>query len=289
VARKRTHPHRRGFKDLVRLWVDLFDEHELLTSATAIALRALIAMAALALLAIALLGETGNQDVWKKQIATQIKPKVLPDVYSGIQATVEKIFSSSSGGLIAFATVLAIWQVSGAVRACMSALSKIYGTKDDRPWYVRFPISIALGIVVLAALVGAAFLILGLKHAVKGSWGLPLSIARWLTTIALLTFAFCVLVRYAPAKRRSKKWASAGAALVVVIWIVQSLLFALYVKHVGDYKTAVGSLLLVYVLTTYAYVGSIVLMVGIELDEQLRQDLKGEQERGILEMVRDII
>jgi len=289
VARKRTHPHRRGFKDLVRLWVDLFDEHELLTSATAIALRALIAMAALALLAIALLGETGNQDVWKKQIATQIKPKVLPDVYSGIQATVEKIFSSSSGGLIAFATVLAIWQVSGAVRACMSALSKIYGTKDDRPWYVRFPISIALGIVVLAALVGAAFLILGLKHAVKGSWGLPLSIARWLTTIALLTFAFGVLVRYAPAKRRSKKWASAGAALVVVIWIVQSLLFALYVKHVGDYKTAVGSLLLVYVLTTYAYVGSIVLMVGIELDEQLRQDLKGEQERGILEMVRDII
>jgi len=289
VARKRTHPHRRGFKDLVRLWVDLFDEHELLTSATAIALRALIAMAALALLAIALLGETGNQDVWKKQIATQIKPKVLPDVYSGIQATVEKIFSSSSGGLIAFATVLAIWQVSGAVRACMSALSKIYGAKDDRPWYVRFPISIALGIVVLAALVGAAFLILGLKHAVKGSWGLPLSIARWLTTIALLTFAFGVLVRYAPAKRRSKKWASAGAALVVVIWIVQSLLFALYVKHVGDYKTAVGSLLLVYVLTTYAYVGSIVLMVGIELDEQLRQDLKGEQERGILEMVRDII
>jgi len=289
VARKRTHPHRRGFKDLVRLWVDLFDEHELLTSATAIALRALIAMAALALLAIALLGETGNQDVWKKQIATQIKPKVLPDVYGGIQATVEKIFSSSSGGLIAFATVLAIWQVSGAVRACMSALSKIYGAKDDRPWYVRFPLSIGLGIVVLAALVGAAFLILGLKHAVKGSWGLPLSIARWLTTIALLTFAFGVLVRYAPAKRRSKKWASAGAALVVVIWIVQSLLFALYVKHVGDYKTAVGSLLLVYVLTTYAYVGSIVLMVGIELDEQLRQDLKGEQERGILEMVRDII
>ena len=288
MARKRTHPHRRGFKDLVRLWVDLFDEHELLTSATAIALRALIAMAALALLAIALLGETGNQDVWKKQIATQIKPKVLPDVYSGIQATVEKIFSSSSGGLIAFATVLAIWQVSGAVRACMSALSKIYGAKDDRPWYVRFPISIALGIVVLAALVGAAFLILGLKHAVKGSWGLPLSIARWLTTIALLTFAFGVLVRYAPAKRRSKKWASAGAALVVVIWIVQSLLFALYVKHVGDYKTAVGSLLLVYVLTTYAYVGSIVLMVGIELDEQLRQDLKGEQERGILELVRDM-
>jgi len=289
VARKRRHPHRRGLKDLVRLWVDLFDEHELLTSATAIALRAVIAMVAIALLAIALLGETGNRDVWKKQIAPQIEPKVLPEVYRGIEATVNKVFSSSSAGLIAFATILAIWQVSGAVRACMSALSKIYGTKDERPWYVRFPLSVGIAIVVLAALVGAAFLILGLKHAVHGSWGLPLSIARWLLTIALLTAAFGVLVRYAPEQSQSKKWASAGAALVVVTWIAQSLLFAFYVKDLGNYKTAVGSLLLVYVITTFAYVGSIVLMVGVELDEQLRRDLQGKDERGILEMARDVL
>jgi membrane protein len=246
-------------------------------------------MVALALLAIALLGETGNRDVWQKQIAPQIEPKVLPDVFRGIQATVDKIFSSSSGGLIAFATVLAIWQVSGAVRACMSALSKIYGTKDERPWYVRFPLSIGIAIVVLAALVGAAFLILGLKHAVHGGWGLPFSIARWLLTIALLSFAFGVVVRYAPEQSQSKKWASAGAALVVVTWIAQSLLFALYVKDVGNYKTAVGSLLLVYVITTYSYVGSIVLMVGVELDELLRRDLQGKDERGILEMARDVL
>jgi membrane protein len=289
VARKRRHPHRRGLKDMVRLWVDLFDEHELLTSATAIALRALIAMVALALLAIAVLGETGHEDVWTKQIAPQIKPKVLPDVYRGIGATVDKIFSSSSVGLIAFATVLAIWQVSGAIRACMSALSKIYGTKDERPWYVRFPLSVGIAVVVLTALVGAAFLILGLKHAVHGSWGLPLSIARWLMTVALLTFAFGVVVRYAPDQPQSKKWASAGAALVVIAWIAQSLLFALYVKDVGNYKSAVGSLLLVYVMTTYAYVGSIVLMVGVELDEELRRDLQGEKERGVLQIARDIL
>ena len=280
---------KRGFKDLVRLWVDLFDEHELLTSATAIALRAFIAMVALALLAIAILGETGNEDVWKQQLAPQIEPKVLPAVFRGIQATVDKIFSSSSLGLIVFATLLALWQVSGAVRACMSALSKIYGTRDERPWYLRFPLSIGLAVVVLAALVGAAFLVLGLKHAVHGGWGLPFSILRWLLTIGLLTAAFGVLVRYAPEESQSKRWASAGAAFVVVLWIAQSLLFALYVERLGDYKTAVGSLLLVYVITTYCYIGSIVLMVGVELDEQLRRDLEGQDERGILEMARDIL
>ena len=279
----------RDLKQLVKLWVDLFDEHELLTSATAIALRALIAMVALALLAIALLGETGNRDVWRKQIAPQIEPKVLPDVYHGIQATVDKIFSSSSGGLIAFATVLAIWQVSGAVRACMSALSKIYGTKDERPWYVRFPLSIGVAILVTAGLTGATLLTLGLKHTVHGSWGIPFAIARWLATVALLTFAFGVLVRFAPAERRSKRWASGGAALVVVLWIVQSLIFMWYVRSVANYKSAVGSLTAVYLFTTYLYVGGIVLMVGIELDEQLRADVQGDEERGILQLVRDVL
>jgi membrane protein len=287
VARSRSR-RKKGLTDFVRLWADLFDEHELLTSATAIALRAFIAMVALALLAIAMLGATGNEHVWTKQIAPQIQPKVLPAVFTGIQATTRKIFSSSSGGLIAFALLLAIWQVSGAVRACMSALSKIYGTRDERSWKVRFPLSVGIAVVVLAALVGAALLVLGLKHTVHGGWGIGFAIVRWLGTIVLLTFAFGVLVRYAPEKSQSKRWASVGAALVVVAWIVQSLLFALYVRSLGNYKTAAGSLLLIYVFTTYVYVAGVVLLVGIELDEQLRQDLQGQEDRGILEIVRDI-
>jgi membrane protein len=289
MARARTRKKKQSFKDLVSLWVELFDEHELLTSAAAIALQGFVAMVALALLGIAVLGEVGAQHVWTKQIAPQIQPKVLPAVMRGIQATVHKVFSSSSVGLIAFASALAIWEVSGTVRACMSALSKVYGTKDERPWYLRFPLSIGIAVVVTAALVGAALLTLGLKHAVHGAWGFPFSVARWLATIVLLTFAFGVLVRFAPAERRSKRWASGGAALVVVLWIVQSLIFAWYVRSVASYTSAVGSLTAVYLFTTYVYVGAIVLLVGIELDERLRADVQGEEERGILELVRGML
>src|SRR4051794_31695037 len=108
VARARK---KKGLKDLVALWVELFDEHELLTSAAAIALQAFVAMVALMLLAVAVLGETGHQDVWMNQVAPQIKAKVLPEVYRGLQATVHKVFSSSSVGLIVFASLLAIWEV----------------------------------------------------------------------------------------------------------------------------------------------------------------------------------
>ena len=279
---------KRGLREIAGLWSRLFEEHELLTSAAAIGLQAFVAMVALALLAIAVLGQTGHQDVWTSQIAPQIQPKVLPAVYRGIQATVHKVFSSSSVGLIVLASLLTIWEVSGAVRACMSALSKVYGTKDTRPWYVRFPISFGVAFVVTAGLVGAAVLTLVLRHAVHGSWGLPFSIARWLATIALLTAAFGFLVRFAPPERRAKRWISGAAALVVVAWIVQSLIFGWYVRSIASYKSAVGSLTAVYLFTTYVYVGAIVLLVGIELDEQLRQDVEGDKQRGLFQIVRDM-
>ena len=275
-------PKSTRLKQIVSLWVDLFDEHELLTSATAIALQAFVAMVALALLAVAVLGETGHEDVWSQQIAPQIQPKVLPLVFDGIQQTVHKVFSSSSAGLIAFASALTIWEVSGTVRACMSALSKIYGTKDQRPWYVRFPLSIGIAFVVTAAIVAAAVLTLGLRHAVHGGWGIPFSIGRWLATIVLLTIAFAVLVRFAPAEPRSKLFASTGSALVVLLWIVQSLIFGWYVRSAASYKSAVGSLTAVYLFTTYLYVAGIVLMVGIELDEQVRQG-------PLRKLVRDVL
>jgi uncharacterized BrkB/YihY/UPF0761 family membrane protein len=61
-----------------------------------------------------------------------------------------------------------------------------------------------------------------------------------------------------------------------------------YLRYLASYRSAAGSLLGVYFLTTYLYVAAIVLLVGIELDEQLRKDLHGKKERGIIEIVRDV-
>jgi membrane protein len=117
----------------------------------------------------------------------------------------------------------------------------------------------------------------------------PLTIVRWLLTVVLLAAAFGILVRFAPPKPRTTRWASGGATVVVVAWVAQSLLFALYLRTFADYKTSAGFLLGIYFVTTYLYVASAILIIGMELDEQLRRDVQGEQERGIVEIVRDVL
>ena len=273
----------------MKLWVDLFNEHNLLTYASAIAFQALVALVALLLLAIAILGEIGRQDVWNQQIGPQIEPKVLPEVYSGIDATVQKVFNSSSGALIAFAAAVAIWEMSGVVRAIMGAVARVYDTEDDRSWKARFPVSIGIGIVLTGSIVGAILLGTAARTAVHGGWSVPFAVARWLLAVLLIGLGFGLLVRYAPVEKRTTRWASAGATVVVVAWVIEALIFAEYLRGVANYKTSAGCLLGVYFLTTFLYVAAIILLVGIELDEQLRKDLQGKEERGILEIVRDVV
>jgi membrane protein len=280
---------RQSAKELADLWIDLFREHDLLTYASAIAFQALVAFVALMLLGLAVLGDIGRTDVWDTKIGPQVQPKVLEPVFAGLDATAQKIFSSSSTGLIVFAAILTVWEMSGVVRAIMGAIARIYDTEDDRSWKVRFPVSIGISVVLTASIVGATLLGAAAGGAVHGAWSVPYGIVRWLLAVLLIGLGFGLLVRYAPVERRTSRWASGGAALLVVAWVIEALLFALYLRHVANYKTAAGSLLGVYVLTTFLYVAAIILLVGIEVDEQLRKDVQGEQERGILEIVRDVL
>jgi membrane protein len=288
-ARQRKRGHLQSFKELVSLLARLSKEHALFMYAGVIAFEALVALVALVLLGLALLGEMGRTDVWDQQIAPQIAPKVLPAVYAGIDATVQKIFHSSSGGLIAFASALTIWQMARVVRVCMAALSRIYDEEDDRPWQIRMPLALGIGVVLTLALVGAVLLDTAAKSSVHGAWSVPFTIVRWLLTVVLLAAAFGILVRFAPPKPRTTRWASGGSTVVVVAWVAQSLLFALYLRTFANYKASVGFLLGIYFVTTYLYVAAAILLLGMELDEQLRRDVQGEQERGIVEIVRDVL
>ncbi|HZS24517.1 MAG TPA: YihY/virulence factor BrkB family protein [Gaiellaceae bacterium] len=286
---RRRHGHRQSFGELVDLWVDLFKQHNLLTYASAIAFQSLVALVALLLLGLAVLGSIGRTDVWNEQIAPHIATKVLPPVYAGIDAIAQKVFSSSSVGLIVFASVVTVWEMSGVVRACMGAIAEIYDTEEDRSWKIRIPLSLGVGFVLTASIVGSVLLATVAKGAVNGAWGVPWAALRWLLAVVSIAIGFGTLVRFAPVQPRTTRWASAGTTVVVVAWIAQALIFGVYLRYVANYTTAVGSLLGVYVLTTFLYVAAIILLVGIDLDEQLRKDLQGQEERGILEIVRDVV
>jgi membrane protein len=251
-----------------------FAEHELPIYASAIAFRGLISVIPLALLGLGLLGALGLQDTWSNSIAPAIEPKVLPAVYDGINASVDKIFSSSSAGLIVFAAAVAVWDLSLGMSAVMRALNHVHDVQEDRSTLRRSLVAVALAVGVGACVLGA-ILLLVVAPRVHGGLHVLLGILRWLLAPLVLGLAVGLLVRFAPAQKPEARWASAGSLLVIVTWIVATLLFKLWVTYVANFKSAIGTLTGLLLLTTYFFVSAAIFIVGAELDELLRKETRG--------------
>ncbi len=239
----------------MELWIDLFGEHQILDHASAIAFQVLKALVPLTLLGLAILGALGQEKVWRQTLFPGIKPHVQPATAHAIDVAVQKIFTSNSAGLIAFASFLVIWYVSGSVRAVISGINGIYEAEERRSWKVRYAISFSLAIAIAICVVGSVVVVAaGPALARGGAVGVVVSIGRWLVGVTLLSLAVGLLVRYAPAERRSKRWATAGSVLVIGAWIVASV------------------------------PSSIIFLVGVQLDELLREDAR-RGERGVLHVL----
>jgi len=278
----------RSLKKIVRLWVDLFDQHNLLTYASAIALRMFIAAVACTLFGLGILGATHQQQLWRQTIGPAIEPKVLPHVFDGIDQTVNRVFSSSTAGLLALAAALAVWEVSGIIRASIGALDEIYETPETRPFWVRFPLSWGLSVLVLVAMLGAIAIIWA-GH-VSGSWSIPILILRWPAAVVLVALAFELIVHWGPDENRRARWTSLGSALVVVGWIGQTLIFGAYVRSVADFRTPIGSLEVFIFLATFFYIAAIILLVAMELYELVRADMQRPRARQkLLPLVAGVI
>jgi membrane protein len=269
----------------VGMWIDLFARHKLLDHAGAIAFAVLKALIPLTLLGLALLGALNEEQVWRKTIAPAIEPHLQRATFHAVNASVERIFSSDSTGLIAFALLLALWYISGSVRAVMGSMNDIYEADDKRGWPQRFAVSFGLAAGVALGVIGALLAAIVLGHlSAPEPVHVVLQIGRWIAAVVLLGLALELIVRFAPAKPRSKKWVSVGTVLVVVAWIGATLIFELFVTHVANFKTASGNLAVFLVAIGYVYTSSIILLVGIELDELLREDATAGQ-RGVLQVL----
>ena len=275
-----------GGKGVVRLLAAAFAEHKLAIYASAIAFRALVASIPLMLLGFGLLGALGRADTWKKSLAPPVKARVTRPVFEGIDFTVEKILSSGTASLIAVASLLAVWDLTIGALGIMDALNRIHDVEEGRPWWRRAVVAVGLA-VETAALLIASVLVVTVAPRLGGGGGIHvlLGLGRWIVAVCLLGLALGLIVRFAPAERPQVRWASAGSLLVIAFWIVASLIFKWWISSVANFKTPIGSLGALLVLTTYLFTSSAIFLIGVQLDELLRKTAHGRH-RNLAELAR---
>jgi hypothetical protein len=134
---------------------ECFAEHGLLTYASAIAFRTLVALVPLTLLGLALLGVFGLEDVWKDTIAPALKGHLTQPVFNGIDFTATQIFTTDTWSLIALSIALVIWDMTWAVNVVTQALNRIHDVEERRSKPRRAAVAAGLGLAVVLCLIAA--------------------------------------------------------------------------------------------------------------------------------------
>src|SRR3954447_23960870 len=123
---------------------DGFGEHELLLYASAISFRVLFALPPLLLFSFGLLGFLNLDEVWRQDIAPDIRSAVSADVFRVVNDTIDKVLTEKQLFWATAGALIVLWEVSGAVRVTMRALNRIYESEEKRGLKEQFALSFSL-------------------------------------------------------------------------------------------------------------------------------------------------
>ncbi len=254
-----------------------FTAHDMATYAAALAYQALFSMFPFLLFLIALLGFINREDFFTWML-DQAQAAFPADVFTRFETIINEIRHNSAGGLLSFGIIAALWSASGGMRALMNALNKAYEVEETRAAWKRYALSVVYTLIVAVLLVAGAALMLMGPDAIKwaadqiGLGSVFVTLWTWLrypVLVVLLMIAAALLYFAAPNVSQPFKLITPGAVVAVLLWVLASLGFSLYVSSFSNYNATYGSIGGVIVALTYFFISAAVLLLGAEINAEV--------------------
>lgn len=183
----------------------------------------------------------------------------------------------AAGVVIGAGLLTTLWVASVYLAAFRRAAYRVHDQDPGPSWRVR-PIQAALtflGLVALA-IVAVALLVtkwlmrevgqaVGAEDATVAIW----SIARWPLALLLVVAVTTGLYNLAPAGRRPGRVLSIGAVAAVLLWMLASAGFELWVDIFASYDVTYGALAGAVAFAIWLWISNLALLFGMVLDIEL--------------------
>ncbi|MEL6909596.1 MAG: YihY/virulence factor BrkB family protein [Cyanobacteria bacterium J06648_1] len=103
---------------------------------------------------------------------------------------------------------------------------------------------------------------------------------RWLgfpIALGIIAIAFSLIYRYGTSKRSKNTPVLPGAILAAISWAIVSLIFRLYVSHIGIYSRIYGTVGTAIILMLWLYLSSLVMLIGEQLNVVLGEAIRADK------------
>jgi len=109
---------------------------------------------------------------------------------------------------------------------------------------------------------------IGLGPTAASIW----SVARWPGALAVTMLTFALIYYVTPdVEQRSFRWVTPGAFVGVLIWLIASVGFSVYLSHVANVGALYGAFAGAIVLLGWLWLTNIALLFGAEFDAEIER------------------
>jgi len=290
--------HKRSWMGVLKRTVTEFKDDNCTDWAAALTYYGVLAMfpAAVALLSlVGLVGDPQKTSDALLGIVERLGPQSATETFAEpIRALAGQ--QTTAGFALVLGLAGALWSASGYVGAFGRASNAVYEVEEGRPFYKLRPLQllVTLVVVLILALVALALVVTGpLAEAVGNAVGIGdtavtvWDIAKWPVLALLVSTIFSLLYYATPNVKQPRfRWFTAGGLIALVVWVVASALFALYVANFGSYNKTYGSLAAVIIFLVWLWLSNVAVLFGAEFNAELERGR--ELQAGMTEAERTI-
>ena len=280
-----------GWWGTLKRTVSEFQEDNLTDWAAALTYYGLLSLFPAIIAMVSLIGIFGDPKTTTSnltEIITEIGPESAAETFKGPIESVTEHRATASFTFV-FGLLLALWSASGYTGAFMRASNVIYETREGRPFWKLRPLQVAVTLVmiVLLTLLALSLVLTGpIVSAIAAPLGIGSTavdvwnIAKW-PVMALVFLLMLAILYYASpnAKLRGFRWVSPGSLVAIVVWIIASAGFGIYVANFGSYDKTYGTLGGLIALLVWFWISNLVILFGHQLNAELERNVEVEEGR----------
>src|SRR3954454_8411186 len=258
-----------------------FSEDQLTTWAAALTYFGVLSIFPMLLALVSVLGVVGPSATQPllDNLST-VAPGPAKDILTNVLTSLQSNKGGSTVALI-IGIVAAIWSASGYIGAFMDAANNVWDVPEGRPIWKKLPVRLGVTVVLLVLLTITALAVvftgpvaqkvgdlIGLGSTFVDVW----SIVKWPVLLLIVSFMISLLYWACPnVKQPGFPWVTPGGLLAVVLWLIASALFALYVAKFSSYNKTYGSLGGVIVFLTWLWITNIIILLGAEFNSEMER------------------
>ena len=222
----------------------------------------------------------------------------VQDMTSGFLPGSEQLVADNISAVIGFRGALGVfsfigllWSGSAMFGALNRAVNRAWDIQTDRPIYINKPrqLLMAMSVGVLFAISLSSAAVVRTSEDLK-SLDIPVlsllvhtagQIALQVISLGLMIVIFLMIYKFMPNTKTYWKYVWPGAVTGALLFELAKNLFIIYLGRWSSYENVYGSIAPVIVLLLWAYVSSLILLLGAEISSEYER-LKHNLERGVL-------